>query len=682
MVPATLALALALALGAGRAAAQGSAAQNMYLEASMYQGFDSSPCPRLLTASGAVGSTALSMPSGTLYRVLAQSDIDGFVSGAPSGVQYAIVMPTSLATPDNIAALRGTGKLAGVILLVDTALPQAFSPESKCPNCAFGLYAGQGNQYNWNPKGTGLSSLSFDFPIFSMSAISAQSAQNIAAINEALDFNAQRGYTKYPLYAMQFDELMFAAQDSATCLRRGNCKPIGGYSIWTTFSTNMTATDNKPVVFVASKMDSVAFIHDFSWGGAQRSGFVGMLGVIEALSRLPAATAMPTLPKHVVFAAFDAESWAFAGSQRMVMDLSQPFSCRSVNDQPTSGCRITGAACSSPCRPTTDFTRISFSQIESFIELDTLGDITRPGGATANYYLHVDSLSTKNTNLINNFRATATAPIFNGSQPVAVSISAAAASDSTNARLPPSSAMAFLAKRDIPAVVLSDYQTEYSNRFFGSEFDDGSQWTANNVASICAAANITARGIYKQAGGTDANAQAISVNCTLIGQLLDCFTRNVTCQLLRSIGVGSSTSLFSGYSSVYFPDRVGFLASVANVQMQTWTSSSTFGFCNSTVPCPKSYQCISSTCMLSLTRFHQAYGTGLDADDSGVFSVVNASAGTWTESDWNTSRVRVFKAPSLLYQGMQLGVGLVLTLGTGAFTWFMRKSLVRRTKRD
>eukprot|EP00842_Homolaphlyctis_polyrhiza_P001610 jgi/Hompol1/244/HPOL_000393-RA len=408
------------------------------------------------------------------------------------------------------------------------------------------------------PTGPGNNLLyaALDFPIFGIYPSNRRYSQNIAAINEALDFNIKKGYAGNPVYAMQFDALMFAAVDSATCLRRNRCIPIGGSSVWSTFSTNITPADNKPIVFVTSKFDSVSFIHDFSFGAARKSGLVAMLAAVEALSRLPANASMSSLSKNVVFSAFEAETWGFAGSKRFVDDLAS-FNC--VSPGPSQYCN---GKCASPCRLTTDFTAIKFDKIESVIEFDTIGDITRPGSATANYFLHVDSVGIQTTSLVNAFKTTATIAPFNGSSSISLSINPAFTS-TTNNRLPPSSAMAFLAKRSsISALVISDYQTQFSNRYFNSEFDDGSQWNANNVATICGVVNSTAKSIYTVAGGSAANAATINANCTL-----------------------------------------------AN------------------------YVEIAGKCFLSLTRRHEAYGTGISYDGAtGIYTVTDPSLPAWTES--------------------------------------------------
>jgi hypothetical protein len=69
-----------------------------------------------------------------------------------------------------------------------------------------------------------------------------------------------------------------------------------------------------------------------------------------------------------------------------------------------------------------------------------------------------------------------------------------------------------------------------------------------------------------------------------------------------------------------------------------------------------------------MTRYHHAYGTGLEYDaPSASWKVVDDTKGTWVESRWDVTRVRVFLAMSSLSLGLELVVGLFITLSTATF---------------
>lgn len=48
------------------------------------------------------------------------------------------------------------------------ATSSVLSPDSTCPNCQFGLYANDTDQYLWNPQAQNLIEQNFDYPIFAI----------------------------------------------------------------------------------------------------------------------------------------------------------------------------------------------------------------------------------------------------------------------------------------------------------------------------------------------------------------------------------------------------------------------------------------------------------------------------------------------------------------------------------
>ena len=176
---------------------------------------------------------------------------------------------------------------------------------------------------------------------------------------------------------------------------------------------------------------------------------------------------MANMSKHVVFALFNAENYAFAGSQRFVQDLTSPFECKSTTK--TAACDIKGVpACAEPCFPDLDFQKINFDRIESIIEFDSVATMWLSNAAATrpSIYMHVDSINNATTSLMNQFAGTTSGSSFNGTTITNLTILPAYnINTGTNNRLPPSSAMAFLQKRSIPAVIFSDYQNTFSNKY-------------------------------------------------------------------------------------------------------------------------------------------------------------------------------------------------------------------------
>lgn len=146
---------------------------------------------------------------------------------------------------------------------------------------------------------------------------------------------------------------------------------------------------------------------------------------------------MDTLPKHIIYTLFTAESWGYAGSQRFVNDITTPFQC--TNATRAYPCPYTNAPCIFPCVRDLNFKKINFDKIESIFEFQSVSGINT--NYSNQFYAHVDS---------NNPLLTALSPATN-IRP--------ASSDGVDRKLPPSSAQSFLQKRrDINAVVITDYQ--------------------------------------------------------------------------------------------------------------------------------------------------------------------------------------------------------------------------------
>jgi nicastrin len=229
-------------------------------------------------------------------------------------------------------------------------------------------------------------------------------------------------------------------------------------------------------------------------------------------SKLP----ISSLPKDIIFSLFDAETWSFAGSQRFVQDISSPFECKKPDlKEATFSCSFETASCRVPCVPNLDFTKIDFESIDAILEFDAVSDLVGRGSDA--FYMHVDSVNAATNSLITAFQGSSQRiPGFNQSASQAITLQAAF-NASTNLRLPPSSSQAFLErKKAIPAIVVSNFRTQYSNKYFQSEYDDGSQWNATHVTQLCALADISAKRLYSLASNSTSAPSSISVNCTKV----------------------------------------------------------------------------------------------------------------------------------------------------------------------
>ncbi|KAJ3076703.1 hypothetical protein HDU98_001165 [Podochytrium sp. JEL0797] len=553
---------------------------------------------------------------------------------------------------------------------------------------------------------------SFDFPIFVMpvNPNDGSWAQSIGTLLETAQYNLDRGYQNYPLYSIEFNQFMYGSIDAETCLRRGWCTPVGASSVWGTFSYNMSQKDTKNIVVVSAQLDSNGFFQEFLTNAeTTASGYITLLAVANALSQnQPAIT---SLPSDILFTLFSTEAFGFAGSQRFVQDISTPFKCLQPPanaNASTSSCAYQGPYCANPCQPTAGFTQIGFDRISAIVEL---GQVS---GGNGQMYLHVNDVGDAGSQaLVKTLSGSATGTGLKvggsggGAANVTVQFGPAVMAGQPNIGLPPSSAMSFLQKKNIPAVVIGDFQTSFSNKlsgfrswppFYNSIYDDSTQITSESIATMCAVATQTARSVVLLAGGSPTLAPTFSANCTLVSILFDCFTSNSTCPLFRSIYPSQSVPFVSNYPGTFtqqaFTTSPPFLA--YNLLANYTAAKRVLNSCDVTQGsfCGNDATsfCVDKTCVTSQTNPHFAYGTGIEMDyATGVFGVVDRRKATWVQSQLSgppflpvtavdclilnsgNVRIRTFLTTSPLYQGMQVGVGISLTVIVTAATWYAQR---------
>ncbi|KAJ1556323.1 hypothetical protein HK405_002013 [Cladochytrium tenue] len=671
------------------ALASRTAGDNSYIQASLYQQVESEGSLRLLTQTasfGASGQNALT--PGILYLLEDETDLSTFLSFNPALATFAVVLSFNLFNPTVLDQLASSKKVAGVIVIQESSVfsnVTAYSPDSTFPNFDYSLYANLSTPpHTWNPNGNGLLQKSYGFPIFYVGLIPTDTTwpRNIGGVIEAAQYNKDKSYVNYPLYGVEFDDFMWASFDVVTCLRReGVCDVLGGNTVWASSDFNMTSTDNKDVIIVASNS---------SWGVATTtSSYVTLLSVAQALSTAPVP--MSQLNKTLIFAAFQAEQLGFSGSKRFVQDLVAPFQCLDQSGVATNGCPYDGYACNKPCFPATDFTRINFDRISAIVEFDQVSGVGLADPDNASLFMHVDDSTDANT--------LALAQQFVGNVSVSSSGSTSrkvtvkeAWSDGVNRRLPPSSAMSFLAKKKIPAVVFGDYQDTYTNAFYNAELDDSSRWNASHTSIMCGLATISARGLFKLAGGNATAAQSISANCTLVAELFDCFSRNLTCSLFQKFYTANVLVASQFPGSYSLGSGLPYIPYYINVLLWNYTAVDNTGFCstdNGTDTCAQShgsnYTCLAGMCIKALISEHPAYGTGLSFDvNSGSAYVSDSGLPTYVVSMYASlgRRMRIYMSSSVQYDAVTLVVGVGLTGLTVGLVFFVQRLLGNHLKND
>jgi len=690
--------------------------------------------PRLLNSTSEIGGGSKT-DVGIVYRITTEKELKNF-KNIKIKDKLAVIIASDLVNKKNLKELEySSKKIAGLIVLYDAENVVPYSPDKECPNCEFGLYAGEERaNYKWNPYGDGLLYEKFNFPIF---GISPYNDFDQSTVIEADNYNKLHDYKKYPLYKIKFDLVMYASNNSETCLKRKHCFPIGGNSVWSTFSKKIDPNDGKKVIILSSQLDGNSLFHEFTSGiNSQIGGLVASLGIANALSKLETSPA--EFQNHIIFTFFNGESYGYGGSQRFVQDISTPFKCKDHEEKENCS---SYSACTNPCMIYDDFKNITLNNIKGIIDLN---QITCEGcDNNINYFIHVDdkdnqgnielinlilnvanasnknlSTDTKNIDKFNkdnaNDNINGDTDDNNGTknkredEPYNYNIKAAYEGLNTNLGLPPSSVQSFLKKnRNIPAVVISDFKTRFSNYFFHNTWDIGTDRNQYNK-SVCKTADIIAKSLWLYAqnkNDTNEIPASLEVDCEYIKDLMTCFaydleecdlgSRLLNSNMYSAANITHGIKTFNHYSGTYNSNSLnGNINSNYNVDnwlihysMLNITGVRTNQKCQHIDNCTsvefpnfdklkenekeeinnrpyisRKVNCIDGYCVKGQIYSHPAYGTGIKFDSvNKIFEIEDNKKPSWTESIWeyglhDTVNISFVISPYIQYFELFIGI--------------------------
>ncbi|CAN0507186.1 unnamed protein product, partial [Ectocarpus sp. 12 AP-2014] len=415
------------------------------------------------------------------------------------------------------------------------------------PSAAFDVDA----SYPWNSRGDGLLMESFDFPMVLVAGGSSDDVRARAASNG----NVGGPSWRYPLHkarmafyfggsAMDLNSQVHLFVSS--CLgwtdingdRSPQCKPLGGQSSWA--SVGGAGLGGRQTVLAVSGMDSTSMFHDRAPGANSAvSGLVALLSAAESLGTAGRSGSVDfsALPRQIVFVTFQArlfrylffaEAYGFTGSRRFVQDWrGEGISCLNRVDPTVSPSGQ--EACLDPLYPSLEFQKlgkpahvVSVDQVGCLLE-STLWVHPSPGASSADTGV-VSELSPGGGVVLTN---------------------------STRTELPPSPLTAFVkADPEQSGFVLSGYDDTFSCPHYHDHADARDTVDAGSVA---AAAKVLAKATLVLAGGTESSADALQVNETLVGTLLDCLLEDWSCDTVREYVVGELANN---------AERLGFRVSV------------------------------------------------------------------------------------------------------------------------
>ncbi|NXJ22262.1 NICA protein, partial [Dicrurus megarhynchus] len=318
----------------------------------------------------------------------------------------------------------------------------------------------------------------------------------------------------FPLCAMQLLSHMHAAASTVTCMRRSSlqsafsinpeivCDPLLDYNVWSSLhpiNSSGKVDPGQQLILAATRLDSRSFFWNVAPGAEGSVGsFVALLAAAQALQAAPGSR---RLPRNVLFAFFQGETFDYIGSSRMVFDMEQEkFPLRLEN-------------------------------IGAFLEL---GQVALQNDSVL--WMHTDPVSRRNESVELQVRAVLAALLGAGSGS-GVSLREPGFSQP----LPPSSFQRFLRSRQIPGVVLSDHRAAFRNRYFQSLYDTAEnigihypegltpeeqlEFVTDTAKAVAQVGTLLARALFTLAGGAE-GAESIQADPRTVTRLLYGFLIN------------------------------------------------------------------------------------------------------------------------------------------------------------
>ncbi|CDW52132.1 nicastrin family protein [Trichuris trichiura] len=425
---------------------------------------DGYPCTRLLNSTHQVGCHSSKGGNvGIVFWARTQKDFAFVLNDTFNLAPYVIVAHARVFSHINSELLEKLrNKLAGAIIYFEesgtsTEVP-SYSEDDKCPSSTHDLYAkdstyGQCHMAEWNKPGRGSRFLDWNIPVYllvNQTEINLITQECFVKHNEGYN-GADKGY---PLCAAELVTFNHAAGDAVRCLRRndipkfltvGNlfCLPLEELNVFFILPFRERESDfqEKSIFLLAARMDSLSLFNDYSPGTTSVGSVIVWLAVAEALGR--STTLINELSnktnRHLMPVLFHGEAFDYIGSSRMVWDMQK-------NTFP-------------PQENVLNSSYVNLSHIGFLFELSHITD-----SDSGQLYLHVDPSSYKNhsktKDAIDEFRA------------LLHNTFSSISDFKSDLPLPPSSLHSFLKiDRSIPGTVISDYQKEFSSRFYNSFLD-------------------------------------------------------------------------------------------------------------------------------------------------------------------------------------------------------------------
>nr|XP_023922051.1 nicastrin-like [Quercus suber] len=256
-------------------------------------------------------------------------------------------------------------------------------------------------------------------------------------------------------------------------------------------------------------------------------------------------------------------------------------------------------------------------------------------------------------------------------------------------------------------VVLEDFNSVFSNKFYHSHLDDISNI---NSSAVVAAASLVARTLYILASDNNTLSSsaltAINVNVSLVEELMGCLfdcDPGLSCNLVKNY-ISPTNTCPSHYVGVILdePSSTPYLGYVDDVSRFLWnfladrtsiprenSSSTCSKGCNNGEVCVRAETEGKGVCVISTTRYVPAYSTRLKFDSEAWIVLPPNSSDpmgmvdpVWTESNWNAIGLRVYTVQNGAYDNLVLLGGIAVTVLAYLAIVITRAFITKSLKRD
>jgi len=493
------------------------------------------PCFRRLNGTGEIGCT--SNIGGNVGAVIYIKEVtDVSLVSDTAHAPYIVLIDPFIFSGHLLANLKDSGNVRGVILpsvtegLWEGHYPKGYSDDSLCPN------NDRNCQENspWNPTASNTMWMDWGFPIFLV-----QDSNSTEKIYKCFKDYNEKTPLSWPLCSLELKSSMYGAKDSQTCIRRSNlfsitpitvCDPLSDNNIHyfvsprneTTENNHTKAQEDKSVIVVSARLDALSIFDQVEVGfDTPSTGIVTLLTTAHLVSKAMRDLSYKSGIENVLFMLIHGESFDYIGSSRIAYDMQNkafPYNkSKTVADQSLYQ----------------NGTQMLFTQsnVKSFIEIGQVSN-----SLSKRVYMHSENHPKEIVDVLRSNKGDLSVEAVEG--------------------LPPSSGpVLFNNDQSIPMVLLSNYDSQFSNPMYHSIYDSADFHKYNYslgkdqeiVQHLASVSSMLASSIIELATGRPG--VPLDKPADLVNEMLYCYTVTANCTLFYE------ASAPNNYPWIYTPQK-------------------------------------------------------------------------------------------------------------------------------